>query len=144
VPTVCNVIPVLLFSVFRVCLHPNPMFLSSLLCFQLEITKQVCEDIAMIDFPVVALVLDGSCKSSSLLHSCVSSSIVVQFDTWTEFMVQQLQCCCYSFVSFLLFTLLLMINSSPSFLHSFKVHNRFLSWCHSLVHWSPSAVVFQS
>eukprot|EP00267_Zea_mays_P036347 XP_008672951.1 60S ribosomal protein L18A isoform X2 [Zea mays] len=28
----------------------------------LEITRQVCGDVAMIDFPVVALVLDGSCS----------------------------------------------------------------------------------
>jgi len=40
------------------------MVLFSFLCFQLEIMKQVCEDIAMIDFPVVALVLAGSCSYS--------------------------------------------------------------------------------
>jgi len=42
--------------------------LLSSLCFQLEITKQVCGDTAMIDFPVAALVLAGSCKSSSSHH----------------------------------------------------------------------------
>lgn len=62
--------------------------LLSLLCFQLEITKQVCGDTAMIDFPVAALVLGGSCKSHRrtiflylfiVSFMCVKQHIVVQF-----------------------------------------------------------------
>lgn len=66
-------VPALLFDAFRVCL--NSMFLFSLLRFQLEITRQVCGDVAMIDFPVVALVLDGSCKASCSIFFFLCSYI---------------------------------------------------------------------
>lgn len=141
-------VPALLFDAFRVCL--NSMFLFSLLRFQLEITKQVCGDVAMIDFPVVALVLDGSCKASCSIFSFSVHTLV-------SFMCAKQHCrprsipgqnswyssCSAAAIASCPSSDLFALSSNDNPLR-FKVHSRFFPWCHSLVRWSLSAVLFQS